>query len=155
MSDTLSPTRTEPVILRASPADRPGERVIEVAPSQPAATQVAPPPTDPDVAAGPASGLDQLSRIEDKTARIEEKYARSEARMQRVVDKVDTAMDRMGNVALQSDLAAVRGEVGIISRRIKRLPGFGAMLLTAAVTAVLTAGIIIALLRFYPALLAR
>jgi hypothetical protein len=150
MSDTLS--RTEPTL----PGTRPEDRVIEIAPpGTPELVSASGAPLDTRSAAGadqgsrkPEPGLDQLSRIEDKTARIEEKYARSEARMQRVVDKVDAAMDRFGNVALQSDLAAVRGEVGLINRRMKKLPGFGAMLLTSLVTAILTAAVIILLFKY-------
>jgi hypothetical protein len=158
MSDTLS--RAEPV-----PAPRPDTR-IETAPVSrpelvsstgtplhdrvPAPTPAVPSPAVPDAmpAATPETGLDQLSRIEDKTARIEEKYARSEARMQRVVDKVDSAMDRFSNVALQSDLSAVRGEVGLINRRLKKLPGFPALLLTSVLTAILTAAVIVLLYRY-------
>lgn len=148
MSDTLSRPVAPPL------AHRPEDRVIEIAPSGEAeiVTTEAPPrlavtPIEPPPHTE-SGGFDQLSRIEDKTARIEEKYARSEARMQRVVDKVDAAMDRFGNVALQSDLSAVRGDIGLINRRLKKLPGFGAMLLTSLVTAILTAAIIVLLYRY-------
>jgi hypothetical protein len=149
MSDTLSTRPVAPPL-----AYRPEDRVIEIAPTGEA--EIVPVEPQSRLPAAPveplphteSSGIDQLSRIEDKTARIEEKYARSEARMQRVVDKVDAAMDRFGNVALQSDLSAVRGEVGLINRRLKKLPGFGAMLLTSLVTAILTAAIIVLLYRY-------
>jgi hypothetical protein len=145
MSDTLSSARVEPIVSPAAPVSRPAEASPPaVSDSVPHGTSLA--PVEP--AARSETGLDQLSRIEDKTARIEEKYARSEARMQRVVDKVDSAMDRFSNVALQSDLAAVRGEVGTINRRLKKLPGFGALLLTSVVSAVLTAAVIILLFKY-------
>lgn len=141
------PDTTSPSADTIPPQRRLDERVIEIAPS--AGGEVSAPVSPPVGAPRPAEhGLDQLSRIEDKTARIEEKYARSEARMQRVVDKVDAAMDRLNNVALQSDLAAVRGEVGSINRRLKKVPGFGAMLLTSIVTAILTAIVIILLFKY-------
>lgn len=155
MPDTV-PTSADTV----PPQRRLDERIIEIAPSAGGdlAAPVASPAQSPAAASAPADtprpaervepGLDQLSRIEDKTARIEEKYARSEARMQRVVDKVDAAMDRFGTVALQSDLAAVRGEVGAMNRRLRKLPGFGALLLTSVATAVLTAIIIILLFKY-------
>ncbi len=157
MSDTISAVRSEPDIITPPPVRRPEDRVIEIAPSgeaeivtasdSPPAPTTQPPEPAPG-ARGESGGFDQLSRIEDKTARIEEKYARSEARMQRVVDKVDAAMDRFSNVALQSDLAAVRGEVGLINRRMKKLPGFGALMLTALASAVLTAAVIILLFKY-------
>lgn len=87
---------------------------------------------------------EQLARIEDKTARIEEKYARSENFMQRVGDKVDAATGRMGEVALQSDLKAVRAELTSMARRVRGLPGLGALVVTALVTAVLTTALVLA-----------
>ena len=50
--------------------------------------------------------------------------------MQRVADKLrDRDSHRMGEVALQSDLAAMRGDVKRISRRLKTLPGLTAVIL--------------------------
>jgi hypothetical protein len=99
---------------------------------------------------------EQLARIEDKTARIEEKYARSESFMQRVGDKVDAATGRMGEVALQSDLKAVRAELTSVARRVGGLPGASALVVTALVTAVLTAGMVVAALKYgVPGLLPR
>lgn len=109
-----------------------------------------------DTAAPSARGaLDQLSRIEDKVARIEEKYARTEFVMQRVQDKVEGAMGRMDEVALQSDLVALRNQLTAASDRIRKVPGFGALMLTGIVTAVLAAALVIAALRFVPGLLVR
>ena len=158
MSDTISTNRPGPNVSSPPLARRPEDRIIEIAPSGAAETVPAlvpePVTSNPVVSATdssvprPEAGLDQLSRIEDKTARIEEKYARSEARMQRVVDKVDAAMDRFSHVALQSDLSAVRGEIGIVNRRVKNLPGFRALLLTSVVSAILTAAVIILLFKY-------
>lgn len=93
----------------------------------------------------PANQLfDQLARIEDKCSRIEDKYARSEALLSRVEDKVDGAAGRMNEAARQSDLAALRTEMRGLSERTRRLPGTGALILTALVTAILTVALTIA-----------
>lgn len=108
----------------------------------------------PDPTAGsdrPVSS-EQLARIEDKTSRIEEKFARSEAAMQRVVDRFDAASGRMSEMALQSELAAVRGEVAYVARRVRGIPGVAALAVTAVATAVLTAVVILLLLRYVPGL---
>jgi hypothetical protein len=91
---------------------------------------------------------DQLSRIEDKTARIEEKYARSEAILQRVGSTVEAATSRMNEVASQSELAAVRSELNAMAGRVRRLPGMGALIAVVILTPLLTAAIVVALLRY-------
>jgi hypothetical protein len=88
------------------------------------------------VTPGPAH--DQLARIEDKVARIEEKYARSEAILQRVGSTVETATGRMNEVASQAELSALRDQV-------RRLPGMGALIVTAVITALLTAALVFVL----------
>ena len=105
--------------------------------------------------ASPGTGGEPLARIEDKTSRIEEKLARSEASMQRVVDRFEVASARMNEVALQSELAAVRGEVAYVARRVRGVPGLGAMLAMSVVTAVLSAAATVAVMKYAPALLAR
>ncbi len=96
----------------------------------------------------PANQLfDQLARIEDKCSRIEDKYARSEALLSRVEDKVDGAAGRMNEAARQSDLAALRSEMRGVSERTRRLPGTGALVLTAVITAVLTVALMVAVQR--------
>ncbi|WP_019906863.1 hypothetical protein [Methylobacterium sp. 77] len=97
----------------------------------------------------PAPGGDQLARIEDKCARIEDKYARSEALLSRVEEKIEGATTRMSEAARQSDLAALRSEVRAVADRTRRLPGSGALVLTAIVTAVLTVVLTIAAQRFH------
>jgi len=169
MSNPAVPERVEPVVgsSPAHPTARAVEELkaaIESTPpaSAPAATTTAaaepaaaPPPSSGDAGASPARGaLDQLSRIEDKVSRIEEKYARTEFVMQRVQDKVETAMGRMNEVALQSDLVAMRNQLAANADRLRRVPGFGALLLTGIVTAMLAAGLVIAALRYVPGLLA-
>lgn len=98
-------------------------------------------------------GTEPLARIEDKTSRIEEKLARSEAAMQRVVDRFELASTRMGEVASQADLLAVRGEVAFIARRIRKVPGATALAATAVATAILTAVVVLLMIRFVPGLL--
>ncbi len=144
MTDTM---RVEPT-LGSAPASADSPAVAELR----AAVDAAPADTTPRL---DRAGLDQLSRIEEKTARIEEKYARSEALLQRYGDKIEAATGRMGEVALQADLVAVREEVGALARRFGRLPGFGALMLTAVVTAILTAAVTVALIKYVPGLLAR
>ncbi|MBO1021050.1 hypothetical protein IPV08_13825 [Methylobacterium sp. SD274] len=94
-------------------------------------------------------GSDQLARIEDKCARIEDKYARSEALLSRVEEKIEGATTRMSEAARQSDLAALRSEVRAVADRTRRLPGSGALVLTAVITAVLTVALTIAAQRFH------
>lgn len=97
--------------------------------------------------AAPVNSSDQLARIEDKTARIEDKYARSEALLSRVEEKVENASSRMNEAARQADLASLRGEVRGMADRINRLPGTGALVLTALITAVLTVALMVAVQR--------
>ena len=104
---------------------------------------------------GAAAAGDQLARLEDKTARIEEKLSRFEAANQRVVDRFELASGRMGEVALGSDLSALRQEVGFLSRRVRKTAGFGAVVAGAVIGAVLSAALIVATLRYAPGLLAR
>lgn len=175
MSETRVVTRTEPILdvgppplmtpggpVRSSEPVRSAEPVIvetrqpapelaprQLAPPEPPITYapVAPPPAD---RAGPS---EQLARLEDKSARIEEKLARSESNTQRVVDRFELASARMGEVALQSDLAAVRGEVSFIARRMRNIPGFTALVFTAIITAALTSAMTVVLFRYLPQIL--
>ena len=102
----------------------------------------------PSEAPGARLALDQLSRIEDKTARIEEKYARSEALLQRVGEIVEAATSRMQDVASHAEVAALRGEVNAMSAQVRRLPGKTALVSVAIVTALLTAAIVLVLIRY-------
>jgi hypothetical protein len=114
-----------------------------------AAVETAPAPASDNRAAMPVSPAhDQLARIEDKTARIEEKYARSEAILQRVGSTVEAATSRMNEVASQSELAAVRSDVNAVAARVRRLPGMGALIAVVILTPLLTAALVIALLRY-------
>lgn len=118
-------------------------------------------PTVPPTSSPGANGHDRpvssepLARIEDKVSRIEEKLARSEDAMQRVAGRFDMASSRMNEVASQSELAAVRGEVSFIARRVRTVPGWTALVGSSVVTAILTAVVVIVLLRYVPGTLPR
>jgi hypothetical protein len=139
MADTPTSNRVEPT-LGTSPSAPSVEELRAAVESVPAA-----PPAATAAEPAPMIGerLDQLSRIEDKTARIEEKYARTETGMLRVQDKVEAAMARMTDAALQSDLVVVRERVEELGRRVRGLPGLNSLWLTAIVTAVLTAVLVL------------
>lgn len=143
-----------PSAARPDLATSDGSRVTEPEIIVPAPSSVlSPGPTH-----GPsdrATGSEPLARIEDKASRIEEKIARSEASMQRVVDRFELASARMGEVALQSDLAALRAEVAAVARRVRRSAGPASLALTAIATAILTAVAVVLVMRYAPAALAR
>jgi hypothetical protein len=153
MSDTLSQTRPD----TGGAPPRPTEPEIVV----PAPTPTSPPSANGVHAMGAAVSAkadvpaEPLARIEDKTSRIEEKLARSEDAMQRVVGRFEMASNRMSEVASQTELAAVRGEVSFVARRVRRLPGWTALVGSSVLTAVLTAVVVILLLRYFPGALAR
>ena len=155
MSDTITASRVEPVLRPESGAATilppgPPPRAIGEAFAMTAATSSA-----PVIETAVSSPSDQLARLEDKTARIEEKLARSEAATQRVVDRFETASHRMSEVAQQADLLGVKGEVGIIARRVKGLPGFSAVILSSVITAVLTAVLTVVIIRYLPGVMGR
>ncbi len=133
MSDTASQSRVEPSI-GAAPEAR-----ATTPPPPPAAIEPA-----PVAAAQPAARLDQLSRIEDKTARVEEKFARIE----NLLHRVEAAALNLEDVARRTDMEKLSGRVG-------RLPRFPALVAFAVVTAVLTAAITIAIIRYAPGIVAR
>lgn len=142
----VSPPRLEPAEI--VPIRDPG-------PSAPSVGRAVPASEPVDARPATTGAGEQLARLEDKASRIEEKLARSEAQTQRVVDRFEMAAGRMAEVALQSDLNAVRAELGFVARRVRALPGFAALMTTAVVTALLTAAIFVAILRYVPGLLAR
>lgn len=84
---------------------------------------------------------DQLARIEDKVARVEEKYARSEALLLRVEDRVEHTTGVTSGLARQDELERLVARVG-------RLPGFGALIATAIIAAVLAAIFVVLAQRF-------
>jgi hypothetical protein len=150
MSDTLSASRDNPAPTHAT---RPTEPDIIV----PAPTPTSAPVTSGTALSAGAADIpaEPLARIEDKTARIEEKLARSEDSLQRVIGRFELATNRMNEVATQAELAAVRGDVSFVARRIRKVPGWTALVGSSVVTAILTAIVIILLLRYFPGALAR
>ncbi len=136
MTDTSAPMRVEPNLDPRVPPT-----ATMAAAELRAAVEAAPSGYHEPAYDSSRGGIDQLSRIEDKTARIEEKYARSEALLLRVGEKVEAATSRMADVALQADLTA-------LSQRVRGLPGMGALILTAIITAVLTAAAVYAILKY-------
>jgi hypothetical protein len=139
MADAAS-TRVEPSIGPAPVSSEMASDELRAAVETAPASDTAPMPVSP--------AHDQLARIEDKTARIEEKYARSEAILQRVGSTVEAATSRMNEVASQSELAALRSEVSAMAGRVRRLPGMGALVAVVVLTPLLTAAIVVALLRY-------
>src|SRR3954471_17326991 len=141
MADSTTTNRVEPTLGTSpyAPSVEELRAAVESVPTAPPAAAAA-----PESAPMLGERLDQLSRIEDKTARIEEKYARTESGMQRVQDKIEAAMARMTDAALQSDLVIVRERVDEIARRVRSLPGLNSLWLTAIVTALLTAALVLA-----------
>ncbi|HEX2726246.1 MAG TPA: hypothetical protein VHN20_10535, partial [Beijerinckiaceae bacterium] len=144
--DSATSPRVEPNLGPASVSSTPGTelRAAAAPASAAASTAVGAGETAPRAHAG----LDQLSRIEDKTARIEEKYARAEALLQRVEASVEAATSRMHHVASQADLMAVRDQVTATATYVRRLPGLTALALTAIVTSLLTAALVLVLQRY-------
>jgi hypothetical protein len=151
MADSATTNRVEPTLGPASSGPSAEELRAAVESVPPAAAPSggyveAPPPAQHE-------RTDQLSRIEDKAARIEEKYARTEAQMQRVQDKVEAATSRMANAAQQSDLVVVRERADELARRVRRLPGLNSLVFIAIVTALLTAALTVAAIKYLPGIL--
>ena len=140
-------------MTETSPTKSSGTDFIPATPAAPppaASAPASPPPTvgrPEPLPAAPVNHADQLARIEDKAARIEDKYARSEALLSRVEERVEAATARMNEGARQADLASLRGEVRGMAERVNRLPGTGALVLTALITAVLTVALMVAVQR--------
>ncbi|NNM74270.1 hypothetical protein [Enterovirga aerilata] len=135
-------------------------------PTEPEIIVPAPTPTSaPSQNGSPAAGAavptaapvpaEPLARIEDKTSRIEEKLARSEDALQRVVGRFELATNRMNEVATRAELTAMHGEVSFIARRVRKVPGWTALVGSSVLTAILTAVVVILLLRYFPGALAR
>jgi len=131
-----SATDAEPAAAPAGPAPAPAPP--PAAPAAPAEPSPAPAPTP-----SARSLAEQLARIEEKAARIEEKQARAEALMLRLEDKVQATSNLSGELARQSDLAA-------LNDRVARLPGYSALIVTALIAAVLAASFTVALIKFLP-----
>jgi hypothetical protein len=101
-----------------------------------------PPPTSAPQATTNSSlsdrgGLDQLSRIEEKSARIEEKFARTEALLLRVETTFQDALSKFGGLARTADVNA-------LETRVRGLPGIGAIFFVALISAVIGAACVLA-----------
>lgn len=136
MSDPVASRRIEPAVETASQTT---PVVLTAMASQPPAPSALP------------RDLDQLARVEEKAARIEEKFARAEALMLRLEGKIETATDRTEDAARR-----MSDEVNHVSRRLRSLPGYGALALTALGAAILAAALTAIVLKFgLPGVLAR
>ena len=82
-------------------------------------------------------GLDQLSRIEEKSARIEEKFARTEALLLRVETTFQDALSKFGGLARTADVNA-------LEQRVRSLPGIGGIFVVALIAAVIGAACVLA-----------
>ena len=95
------------------------------APSPPPAppAPVPPPAAQPESAAdaGRAAERSTSSRASRTRRRGSEKYARTETLLNRVQDKVDAATGRIGEVALQGDMIALRNQSGPCSERVRKI----------------------------------
>ena len=150
MSNTTAPTRVEPKLEGTSAAsDSPAAAEFRAA-AEPRAPDPRPAETRSADAAPrlDRAGLDQLSRIEEKTARVEEKYARTEALMHRLESKLEHTTNRAAEMARQADLVAVRAELDALARRVRRLPGLSSLVFVALVSILLTVAGTVALLRY-------
>jgi hypothetical protein len=82
-------------------------------------------------------GLDQMSRIEEKSARIEEKFARSEALLLRVEATFQDALTKFGGLARTADVNALEG-------RVRGLPGLASIFFVALISALIGAAAVLA-----------
>jgi hypothetical protein len=103
----------------------------------PAAPHVPPPPAAPTVSLSERGGLDQLSRIEEKTARTEEKFARTEALLLRLETTFQDALSKFGGMARTADVNA-------LETRMRSLPGLGAIFFVALISALIGAACVLA-----------
>jgi hypothetical protein len=100
-----------------------------------------------------APGLDQLTRIEEKAARIEEKFARYEAVLNRAEATLERSAKKVEDTARGLDFDGLNGELTKLNARINATPRFGALVITAIITAVVTLALVIIAAKF--GLLAR
>jgi hypothetical protein len=120
------------------------EPSLEALSERPAPIYAAPPPK-PTVPASEAGGmplserggLDQLSRIEEKSARIEEKFARTEALLLRVEATFQDAMTKLGGLARTAELHALEA-------RMRSLPSVGSIFFVALIAALIGAAAVLA-----------
>src|ERR1700730_14632444 len=110
------------------------EPSLDAPTERPVSTYAPPPAPAPAHAASiPLSergGLDQLSRIEEKSARIEEKFARTEALLLRVEATFQDALSKFGGLARTAELHALEA-------RMRSLPSVGSIFFVALIAALI------------------
>jgi hypothetical protein len=114
------------------------------APADRSMPSYAPPPSSAPLTGVPLSdrgGLDQLSRLEEKSARIEEKFARSEALLLRLEATFQDALTRFGGLARTADMKALEG-------RVRGLPGVVSIFFVALIAALIGAAAVLFALRY-------
>jgi len=127
------------IAKREPSIEGPAERPAPSYAPPPVAAPAPPPPGN--VPLSERGGLDQVSRIEEKTARIEEKFARSEALLLRVEATFQDTLTKFGGLARTADVNA-------LEQRVRSLPGAGAIFVVALIAAVIGAVVTLAALRF-------
>ena len=118
------------------------EPSLENSGSRPGPSFIPSPPAPPSPQSGAPGladrgGLDQLSRIEDKSARIEEKFARTEALLLRVESTFQDALSKFGGLARTADVNA-------LEQRVRSLPGAGAIFFVALISSLIGAACVLA-----------
>ena len=99
------------------------------------------PPTSGGASLSDRGGLDQLSRIEEKSARIEEKFARTEALLLRLETTFQDALSKFGGLARTADVNA-------LETRVRGLPGTGAIFFVALIAALIGAACVLAVQKY-------
>lgn len=133
---SIAPSVDRPSTYFPAPSPTLGPAPTVTAPSVPAPATLA-----------ERGGLDQLSRIEEKSARIEEKFARSEALLLRVESTFQDVMTKFGGIARTSDINALEA-------RVRRLPGAGTIFFVALIAALIGAGAVFVAQHGIPGLVA-
>jgi hypothetical protein len=123
-------SKREPSLEGAT--QRPGPSFIPSPPAPPAPQQ-----SSSTSSLSERGGLDQLSRIEEKSARIEEKFARTEALLLRLETTFQDALSKFGGLARTADVNA-------LETRVRSLPGIGAIFFVALISAVIGAACVLA-----------
>jgi len=118
-----------------APIERPAPSFAPAPPPAP----VTPPQTN--VPLSERGGLDQLSRIEEKSARIEEKFARTEALLLRVEATFQDALTKFGGLARTADVNALEG-------RVRSLPGIGGIFVITVIAALIGSAATLVALKF-------
>lgn len=95
-------------------------------------------PLPAELPPAPVPALDQLTRIEEKAARIEEKFARYEAVLNRAEATLERSAKKVEDTARGLDFDGLNGELTKLNARVNATPRFGALVITSAITALVT-----------------